>query len=109
MSVVEDNELNSLSDMRWLKDAQSRNEQDQKETRAKMENGHKEILKAISEISVVLAKQDVTLENHTSKIDTLQKEIEPIKKHVAVVQGGMKFFGVTLTILGIIATAFSCH
>lgn len=65
----------------------------------------------ISEIKVTLAKQHVSLDEHIRRTELLEKsqdqlrnEIKPIQKHVAQVDGVLKFFGLLATAGSLIYT-----
>jgi hypothetical protein len=65
----------------------------------------------LSSIDVTLAKQEVSLSEHVRRSETLEdlvsyirdEEIEPIKAHVARVQGAMKTVSVLLAAVASIA------
>ncbi len=51
------------------------------------------------EIKTTLVKQQVILDEHVRRTNILEQKIEPIEKHVHMIQGAMKFVG--LVVLGI--------
>lgn len=57
----------------------------------------------LDEMTVLLAKQQQSLEYHIKRTDLLQEEIKPIRKHVYMVQGVGAFLG----ILALIATIYA--
>ena len=65
----------------------------------------------IANIDVTLAKQHVSLDTHIKRTDLLEKlvneirkeEIAPISKHVARVEGALKFVGFLSVLIGIAA------
>lgn len=61
----------------------------------------KRIERHLSSIDVTLAKQSVILDEHVKRSNMLEAKLEPVEKHVAMVQGGFKLFGVLALILGV--------
>ncbi len=57
------------------------------------------VVESISEINVTLAKQSVSLEEHIKRSNMLEAKMVPVEKHVAMVNGALKFIG----LLGILA------
>lgn len=56
----------------------------------------------IANIDSTLAAQHESLKHHIKRTDLLEKKIEPIQKHVAMVHGAMKLIGLMATIAGIV-------
>lgn len=61
-------------------------------------------------VDKTLVKQEANLGEHMrrtdlaeSRMDIIQADIQPIKKHVAMMEGALKGIGVLATIVGIIA------
>lgn len=52
----------------------------------------------LSAIDVTLAKQAVSLDVHIRRTELLEAELKPIKKHVDMVNGGIKL----LSVIGIV-------
>lgn len=64
----------------------------------------------LDSIDKTLVKQEVNLDNHIKRTDLLEKhtdklfrELEPIKKHVNHVEGGMKLLGLLSLVIGVVA------
>src|SRR5271165_4459521 len=60
------------------------------------------VAESVVSIDKTLALQHQSLELHIKRSDMLEAQLEPIKKHVAAVNGGLKFLGL-LGVLGAIA------
>jgi len=58
------------------------------------------IVDKLGAIDSTLAAQHVTLQEHTRRSTLLEEDMKPIKKHVNMVEGAIKFIG----LVGIIAT-----
>lgn len=54
----------------------------------------------LGSIDVTLAKQAVSLDEHIKRTNLLEKKLEPVERHVMMVNGVLKFLGV----LAIMAT-----
>lgn len=54
----------------------------------------------LNSIDVTLAKQHVSLTEHIRRTEILESEVRPIKHHVSMVQGAIKF-------IGLLSTAFA--
>lgn len=67
-----------------------------------MENKLDKIIEKIASIDVTLAKQSVILEEHVKRTNLLEEKIEPIEKHVAMVNGALKLLGLIAIIVAII-------
>jgi predicted nucleic acid-binding Zn-ribbon protein len=83
----------------------------------KIESKLDKIEEKISSIDVTLAKQAKDLEHHIFRtdlaeenLDLLRQEMEPVKKHVALVDAGLKVIGALASIamfsLGVIKLLF---
>jgi len=57
------------------------------------------IFDKLGSIDVTLAEQHVTLKEHIRRTEILENQIEPIKKHVNMVNGALKLIG----LLGVVA------
>lgn len=69
----------------------------------------KEIDKRLGSIDVTLIKQEANLDKHMMRTEQNEKLIEiiyndmkPVKRHVAQIEGGLKFVGVASLVIGII-------
>ena len=60
----------------------------------------------LASIDVTLAEQHVSLKEHIRRTEILEGAVEPIKKHVAMVDGAVKFIGVIATVVGMAAAVF---
>ncbi len=60
----------------------------------------------LGSIDVTLAKQHVSLEDHIRRTDLLEQQIEPIKAHVAMVSGALKFIGILAMIAALVESLF---
>lgn len=56
----------------------------------------------ISSIDVTLAKQQVILDEHVKRTNLLEKKLEPVERHVTVINGLMKLIAALGTIIGLI-------
>lgn len=70
----------------------------------------KEIITSIGHINVTLGKQEENIKHHIYRTDLaeenikeLRKDVAPIKKHVAMIEGVLKFFGLVALFVGIAA------
>lgn len=71
----------------------------------------KEIENKLHSIDITLAKQHITLEEHTRRslaneeqTRLLAEELRPIRKHVSQMEGGLKLLGILSLVLGVIVT-----
>lgn len=56
----------------------------------------------IGNIDVTLARQEVSLSEHIRRTNLLEEKLKPIEKHVAVINGGLKFVGIFGVFVGIL-------
>lgn len=56
----------------------------------------------LGSIDSTLAAQHVSLEMHIKRTDLLEAQIEPIKKHVAMIQGALKLIGLVSVAAGVV-------
>ena len=56
----------------------------------------------IANIDVTLAKQEVSLSDHIRRTALLEEKLEPIEKHVTMVNGVLKFAGIVAAFVAII-------
>ena len=68
----------------------------------RLEDKLDKITDKISNIDVTLAEQAKDLKEHMRRTDLLEKKIMPIEKHVIMVNGVLKFFGVLAVFASII-------
>lgn len=62
---------------------------DDRQTR--IENKIDKLHDRLGSIDMTLAKQEVNLTLHMKRSDHLEAQIEPIKEHIAMIQGAIKF------------------
>jgi hypothetical protein len=56
----------------------------------------------LDSIDKTLAAQHVSLDIHIKRSDALEALVQPIQKHVSMVEGALKLVGVVATIAGLI-------
>jgi len=56
----------------------------------------------VSEVNIHIAEIKKDLRYHIKRTDLLEAEVNPIKKHVIMVSGVMKFFGLVSFLLALI-------
>lgn len=52
-----------------------------------------EVRANLNSITTTLAEQHVTLKDHIRRTELLEEQMEPVKKHVNMVNGALKFIG----------------
>ena len=82
---------------------------DDKEFAERVFNKQDEIFKELTEVRVILAKQEESLHYHIYRTDQnelsineLKKSLDPIAKHLAFVQGFIKLMGILATGVGMV-------
>lgn len=60
----------------------------------------------IAAIDVTLGQQHVSLREHIRRTAILESEIQPIKRHVQIIEGFFKIVGAIVLFLGAVATIF---
>ncbi len=60
-----------------------------------------QIAEAQSDIKVTLAQQQVILDEHIRRTELLEKELDPVTKHVSRVEGALKLLGVLSAVGGL--------
>ncbi len=60
------------------------------------------VVERLSSIDITLAKQHVSLDEHIKRTAMLENALEPIKKHVNMVQGALKFITALAAIAAIV-------
>ena len=55
----------------------------------------------LAEIDKTLVRNTVSLEDHVRRTNLLETKLEPVEKHVAVIQGIAKFIALLGALLGI--------
>lgn len=70
----------------------------------------KELRKEMNNMNVIQGQQHITLQDHTRRSETLEKlyemlreELQPVKTHVAQIEGALKFLGGMAVLVGMIA------
>lgn len=56
----------------------------------------------LNSIDVTLAAQHVSLDTHIKRTAIIESQLEPIKAHVAMVQGALKFIGAASLSVGLV-------
>lgn len=69
-------------------------------------NDIKEIQKSVKQIEITLAKQHVSIDEHIRRTNLLEQKLEPVEKHVHMVNGALKFLGIIALVVGIFASIF---
>ncbi len=64
------------------------------------------VVERIGSIDATLAAQHVSLKDHIRRTNILEGKIAPIEKHVNMVGGVFKFFGILATVGGFIGVCF---
>lgn len=64
------------------------------------------IVDTLGQQAVTLERLTVTVEDHVRRTNILEEEIKPIKKHVWMINGALKFIGL-LSLLAGLAEALS--
>jgi hypothetical protein len=68
----------------------------------RLEDKIDKVIDKTASIDVTLAAQHVSLKEHIRRTEILEEEIKPIKRHVAMLQGCLKFFGLVAMSAGIV-------
>lgn len=71
----------------------------------KIESKIDKLQEDVSEIKTHLAVYNSQLEIHIKRSDLLEQKLEPVEKHVNMVNGALKLIGVLATIAAIIEVA----
>jgi len=58
----------------------------------------------ISSIDVTIAQQHLSLKEHIRRTNLLEQDMKPVKQHVIMINGVLKFIGLLATLLGLAAT-----
>lgn len=61
----------------------------------------------LSSVDVTLAAQHESLKLHMKRSDMLEAQLEPVKRHVAMVSGALKALGGVAILAGIIEAIFT--
>lgn len=69
---------------------------------SRIENKLDHVVEKISNIDVTLASQHASLCEHIRRTVILEEKMEPVQKHVAQIQGALKFIGLIAIFGGII-------
>lgn len=69
---------------------------------SRLENKLDKLSEKLSSIDKTLVAQHESLKEHIRRTELLEKDMEPIKKHVIMIQGGVKFLAILGTGVGII-------
>jgi len=60
----------------------------------------------LNSIDVTLAKQNISLDNHIKRTELLEHRMEPVEKHVLMINGFFKILGIVGTIVAIAVSIF---
>lgn len=60
----------------------------------------------LDSVDITLAKQSVILDEHVKRSNMLEAQMEPVKKHVTMVNGVLKFLGIVSILLGIATSGY---
>lgn len=71
-----------------------------------IKNNIKEINSSMREIDKTLVKQEAQLAEHIRRTNLLESKIEPVEKHIHMVNGALKLLGILSIVVGIIASIF---
>lgn len=69
-----------------------------------IKNDIKEINSSISTIDKTLIKQESQLAEHIRRTNILEDKIEPVERHVYMMNGALKFLGLLSLLAGIVAS-----
>ena len=72
------------------------------EDQKRLEDKIDKITDKIANIDVTLGKQSVILEEHVKRTNLLEEKLEPIEKHVHMIQGALKLFGLIAMFVAIL-------
>jgi len=61
-----------------------------------------EVRKDVQDVKVTMARNTSSLEEHMRRTEILERQIEPLRSHVTMVNGILKFIGFLAVIGGII-------
>ncbi len=56
----------------------------------RMEDKIDKVVDSVHEINITLAAQHISLETHIKRTNILEKKLEPVERHVSMVQGAIK-------------------
>ena len=68
----------------------------------KVENKIDVILEKIHSIDKTLERNTASLELHMKRSDALEKKLEPVERHVTIIQGLAGLAGILATVLGVL-------
>lgn len=54
-----------------------------------------------AKMNVILGQQHISLKEHMKRSDILERQFQPVKKHVAMVEGALKLLGLISVLVGI--------
>lgn len=57
----------------------------------------------LDSIDKTLVKQEANLKEHMRRTELLEEDLRPIRRHVNMLEGSLKFLGVVLIVLSIIS------
>ena len=56
----------------------------------------------LSSVDVTLARQHESLDTHIKRTEILEEKLEPVEKHVAMMNGALKLLGIIGVLVGIL-------
>lgn len=56
----------------------------------------------LNSVDVTLAAQHVSLETHIKRTDLIEAQMEPVKRHVAMMHGAVKVVGMAAVLVGMV-------
>ena len=68
----------------------------------RLENKIDIIADKIASIDTTLAKQSIILDEHVRRTNLLEGKVDPIEKHVHMIQGALKLIGMVAIFIGIL-------
>ena len=68
----------------------------------RLENKIDIIADKIASIDTTLAKQSIILDEHVRRTNLLEWKVDPIEKHVHMIQGALKLIGMVAIFIGIL-------
>lgn len=73
----------------------------------RIEHKMDQVVEKIGNIDMTLAAQHVSLREHMRRSVALEKQVEPLRLHVAMVNGVIKFLGLIAVMATILAAFFA--
>ncbi len=80
---------------------------DNNERFSRMEDKLDQVVEKISSIDTTLAKQEVSLSDHIRRTQILEEKLEPVERHVSMVNGIVKFLMLLSGVATIVAAVLA--